>query len=55
MRGRGVTRETGPSTTDVDSLLQAEAPPMPISIEELADVVLEVEFPISIPPISIPE
>ena len=45
----------GPSTTDKHSLLQAEAPPMPISIEELEEVVFEVELPISIPPISIPE
>jgi len=42
----------GPSTTDIDSLLQA---PTPISIEELSEVEAEVEFPISIPPISIPE
>jgi hypothetical protein len=45
----------GPSKQRTNSLLQADAPPIPISIEELADVVLEVEFPISIPPISIPE
>jgi hypothetical protein len=55
MRGSWVTRQTGPSTRDVDLLLQADAPPIPISIEELADVVFEVELLISIPPISIPE
>ena len=45
-------RGMGPSTMETDSLLQE---PMPISIEELSEVEFEVEFPISIPPISIPE
>jgi hypothetical protein len=47
--------KVGPSNEEIDLLLQADAPPIPISIEELAAVEFEVEFPISIPPISIPE
>jgi hypothetical protein len=45
----------GPSKKEIDLLLQADAPPIPISIEELAAVEFEVELLISIPPISIPE
>jgi hypothetical protein len=52
---RGHEWKVSPSTIEIDSLLQADAPPIPISIEELADVVFEVELLISIPPISIPE
>jgi len=42
----------GPSVIEIDLLLQE---PIPISIEELSEVEFEVELPISIPPISIPE